>query len=325
MCDAGMSTERIKKSCFRDRQKPIPFIIGTDWWTDCDDAVAMRVLAWAHISRLIKIKGIVLNACMAQSVRSLDAFMTLEGCPGLPMGIDREAVDFGRTPLYQKRLAYEYPVGPLRENEDCPDGAALYRQILAESDEGLDIIEIGYPQVLSKLLKSPGDHLSPLTGKELVKQKVNKLWLMAGNWNYLEYGLENNFSRNERSREAGHFLCRNWPTPITFLGGETASDILTGDTLTSEKDPVYNALKDHGLCHKGRSSWDPLLAFLACCNNEETAGYSTVRGYADVDAETGANRFKPCDDGSHCFVRKAWPDSCYKQIINAIVEERQAE
>lgn len=24
------------------------FILGTDWWTDCDDVVALRILARAH-------------------------------------------------------------------------------------------------------------------------------------------------------------------------------------------------------------------------------------------------------------------------------------
>lgn len=37
------------------------FILGTDWWTDCDDAVAVRILARAHKSGKICIKGIGVN------------------------------------------------------------------------------------------------------------------------------------------------------------------------------------------------------------------------------------------------------------------------
>lgn len=33
------------------------FILGTDWWTDCDDAVAIRILARAHKLEKIKITG----------------------------------------------------------------------------------------------------------------------------------------------------------------------------------------------------------------------------------------------------------------------------
>ena len=37
------------------------FILGTDWWTDCDDAVAVRILARAHKAGDISIKGIGRN------------------------------------------------------------------------------------------------------------------------------------------------------------------------------------------------------------------------------------------------------------------------
>ena len=55
------------------------FIVGTDWWTDCDDAVAMRLLAGAEKRGEIAIDGIVINACMEDSVSSLDGFFALEG------------------------------------------------------------------------------------------------------------------------------------------------------------------------------------------------------------------------------------------------------
>ena len=50
-------------------------IFGTDWWTDCDDAVALRMLARAHNAGEIDLCGIVINACMEDSVRSADAFL----------------------------------------------------------------------------------------------------------------------------------------------------------------------------------------------------------------------------------------------------------
>lgn len=81
------------------------FILGTDWWTDCDDAVAIRMLARAHKAGEISIKGIGINACMEHSVKSLDAFLLSEEVDNIPLGIDLEATDFGGKPPYQKRLA----------------------------------------------------------------------------------------------------------------------------------------------------------------------------------------------------------------------------
>ena len=60
------------------------FILGTDWWTDCDDAVAIRILARAHKNGDICLKGVGINACMEYSVKSLDAFLRSEGIEDIP-------------------------------------------------------------------------------------------------------------------------------------------------------------------------------------------------------------------------------------------------
>lgn len=292
-------------------------LVGTDWWTDCDDVVAMRVLLWAERKRWVKIAAIGINACMPHSVASLDAFLTAEGRPGLALGLDRQADDFGGSPPYQEKML-DY-LHARRSNDDAEDAVRLYRRCLAESEDRLDIIEIGYPQVLAGLLHSSGDDLSPLSGLELVRAKVGKLWMMAGNWEDERYGLENNFARNARSRKAGHEVCKQWPTPITFLGWEAASDILTGGTLIAPNDPVVRALRDHG-SPNGRSSWDPMLVLLACIGDEEKAGYRVVKGTVSVDAETGANAFHPHPQGRHGYVIKTMPDRYYQTIIDEILE-----
>lgn len=78
------------------------FILGTDWWTDCDDAVAIRILARAHSSGKLRLKGIGVNACMEYSVRSLDVYLRLNGAENIPIGIDLEATDFVGIPSFQK-------------------------------------------------------------------------------------------------------------------------------------------------------------------------------------------------------------------------------
>ena len=52
-------------------------ILGTDWWTDCDDAVALRLLARAHKNEEIQLLGIGINACMEDSVSSMEAMEQL--------------------------------------------------------------------------------------------------------------------------------------------------------------------------------------------------------------------------------------------------------
>ena len=150
-------------------------IVGTDWWTDCDDAVAMRILARAHKNGEIRILGIGINACMEDSVASMDAFLQLEGVTGLPIGLDKEATDFGGRLTYQKRLA-EFPHS--RTNADAEDAVKMYRRLLEQADEKVEIIEVGFPQVLSGVLESNADGISEKTGLELFREKVKKVLIM---------------------------------------------------------------------------------------------------------------------------------------------------
>ena len=78
-------------------------MLGSDWWTDCDDAVALRLLLRAHKNEEIELCAIALNACMEKSVASLDAFLLLEGNLDFPIGIDHTATEFSGTPTYHKR------------------------------------------------------------------------------------------------------------------------------------------------------------------------------------------------------------------------------
>ena len=287
------------------------FILGTDWWTDCDDAVAMRLLARAHKAGEIRMLGIGLNACMEYSAASLEGFLQLEGVYDIPLGIDLEAKDFGGNPPYQKRLAACNEHG--RTNADVCDAVKLYRKILAESQEKIEIIEIGYLQVMANVLKSGPDDISPLSGRELVRQKVSKIWAMAGKWDE-PCGRENNFTRNAQSREAGHWFCELCPVPISFLGWEIGYDVLTGGQLAKD-DFLYRALCDHG-SSGGRSSWDPMLVLMALIGDEAAAGYAVVRGRAVVDPVTGENHFCPSESGMHSYVVKERDNTYYADAIH---------
>ena len=287
------------------------FILGSDWWTDCDDAVAIRLLCAAHRKKRIELLGIVLDACMEFSVPSLDAFLQTMDLH-LPVALDRSATDFGGRPPYQKNLAALPVKQPLRTNGEAEDPVRLYRRLLAAEDR-IELIEIGYPQVLAALLKSPPDDISPLPGAELVRAKVPCLWIMAGKWD-ADGERENNFCRNRRASENAAYLCSHWPGEMIFLGWEAGYSVITGGHLPPD-DPLKQVLIDHG-SPNGRSSWDPMLVRLAVCGDCGEAGYELIRGTAEVDPEDGSNRFRQHPDGRHGFVRKRYPDSWYEEQID---------
>lgn len=289
------------------------FIVGTDWWTDCDDAVALRLLIRARARGEIDIAGIVINATMEHSVTSLDGFLALEGCEDIDIALDRSGTDFGGRPPYQARLSpYAKRYG---SNADAEDGVRAYRRMLAEAEEAVEIIEIGYLETVAAVLKSGGDDLSELSGTDLFATRVKRLWVMAGKWDE-DGGRENNFARNERTRVAAEEFCRLCPSQITFLGWEVGRDVLTGGNLP-EGDHLHRALADHGSA-AGRPSWDPMLVLLALVGDADAAGYDTVRGTARVDAD-GRNYFTPSDGGRHAYVIRRHEPSYYADIINDMI------
>lgn len=281
------------------------FIAGTDWWTDCDDAVAMRLLARAVKHGEIALDCVGINACMPYSCASLREFLRLEGLSDVPIGVDREATDYRGQPPYQERLAKRS--GDPFQNETAPDAAQLYLETLRRAKEPVEIIEIGFSQVLAAALaKEP----------KLFAEKVAQLWMMAGKWDEPN-GWENNFAATPRAARAAAAFCRDCPAPITFLGFETADTVIVGGRLAAG-DPLKQVLVDHG-SPNGRCAWDPMLVRVALLGDPQAAGFDCVTGTASVDPETGRNNFAPDPNGRHRYLVKTQTDGWYENEIDRMI------
>lgn len=294
-----------------ERNEPINIIHGTDWWGDCDDIAALRLLCRAHKAGAIKLQCVCADAVMERTAASIDAFMMNDGVQ-VPVGIDRNFSDDPGRCSYQHVLA-EYP--HRIENCDCDDAYRIYRRALAQLDGKADITEIGFPQIIHQLMISGPDDISPLSGMELVKQKVGKIWMMAGRWDR-ENGEEYNLTATEAGRKAAHFIFENSPVPVTCLGWEVGNTVITG-SKTAENDLVKIGFKAYG-SENGRSSWDPMLVLLAIINDEEKAGYTKVVGKASANPETGANNFA-IGEGNHSYVVKKYEDTYYSDMIDELI------
>lgn len=293
------------------KRPPVKIIHGTDWWTDCDDVAALRLLCRAHKAGAVELLCVCADAVMDETAASIDAFIKNEGMD-VPIGLDFDFSDDASGCKYQHVLA-QYPHDI--ENSDCEEAYRLYRRALAQSDTKVDITEVGFPQNLQKLMESEADDISPLSGIELVAQKVNKIWIMAGDWSH-ENGREYNLTATPAARKAAHYLCENCPVPITFLGFEIGNTVITGSKLP-ESDIAKVAFNAHG-SENGRFSWDPMLVLLAIINDEEDAGYTVVKGTARADKDTGENNFT-IGDGLHAYVIKKYDDSYYADAIDTLL------
>ena len=286
------------------------FILGTDWGEDSDDCVAVRILARAHKKGEINMLGMGINTLTEYSAPSLYRFLEKEGV-NIPVGVDKSCPHKIEYVTYQKRLAAETN----KTNDDFEDAVRLYRRKIAEANGQVEILEVGFLQVICAALMSEPDDISPKSGMELFKEKVKKIWIMGGTWT-MQGGMEYNLCKYQFSRDASYAFVNNCPCPITFLGWEIGHDLITGDKLASD-DFLHLALADHG-SGNGRESWDPMLATLALIGDNEKAGYKTVKGIATVDKD-GKNYFEENENGIHEYVIKAHEDSYYSEIINNLI------
>ncbi len=289
-------------------------ILGTDFWEDCDDAVAIRLLSRAIKRGEIDLLAIVVNTEMECTAAAVDGLLQSDGVSGVPIGVAHGISDFAGVHGYHAHLA-QYAVD-YKSNAQALDAVKMYRKALALADAPVEMMEIGFLHALVELLESGPDEYSDKTGMELVREKVKQMWIMAGKWD-VDNGWEYNFAFTARTRTAAHKLCEICPVPITFLGFEVGVDVISGGTL-KEGDPLRDVLIDHG-SPNGRCSWDPMLVQLALTGDIERAGYRAVRGTASVDEVGGGNHFVPTEDGQHCYVVKVKDNDYYKDTINAII------
>jgi hypothetical protein len=173
---------------------------------------------------------------------------------------------------------------------------SLYRATLATApNASLTLISIGFLNNLAELLHSPPDDHSPLSGADLVEQKVAELVVMGGAY---PSGWEYNFATNI---SATRTVLTEWPTtvPITFSGSELGSRIFSGQRLpelASKDSPVLAAYQWYGdRCNTTRASYDPVTVLYGALGLGEVFEFAALRGFNEI-GEDGRNSW--VEDGA---------------------------
>lgn len=294
-------------------------IIETDWWTDVDDAVALREAIELERLGVWNILAISINTTLAAGAKAVDVLALFDGRPNMPIFIPKTSHVPSSTPSYQTNMTgTTLPSGSattITTTMAVPDAVAGITRILTDVAGKVEIISIGYLNNLQELHQAQ---------PALVAAKISKLWVMGGDW---PNGSENNFTRDAQSRASAAYVCANWPTPITFSGFGIGNLIITGASLAplATTDPVGKAIADFvaaqgGNAIFGRNSWDPMNVLLAASGSVKKGGYTSITGTASVDATTGNNTFT-AGAGSHEYVLRdpAVADNYYVQTINDLI------
>jgi len=174
----------------------------------------------------------------------------------------------------------------------------LYRRTLAaQPDCSVTVLSLGFATELAKLLDSPADDISPLTGRELVARKVKTLSIMAGSYGEkqrAEFNVVNDIPAMRK-------LFAEWDTPIVQNPFELGKQVMypgaaiENDFGWAKLHPVVEGYKNYHKMPYDRASWD-LLSVVYLLHPEYFT--ESEPGTVAVD-DKGFTNFTPGPDGRH--------------------------
>jgi hypothetical protein len=280
----------------------VPLIVDTDMFLDVDDAGALAVaFAMQHLGEVeIVALGIDLHADRPQvattSWQCAAAISTFYTGSTVPLGAapprDGTMADLVDYTASCAALAPPSLPAPLPVVE-------VYRRALATQPDGSVVVAgTGYAGNLAALLESGPDGISPLTGRELVAQKVRVLVSMGGG--YPNSDGEHNLRGDPGAAQS---VAANWPTKVVWSGTEVGFAIATGGSI-SERHPASSPVRAAYEAFAGPGnrwwSWD-LTAVYHAIRPADSLLDEIGPGTNSID-DTGGNEFTH-GAGNHYYLR----------------------
>jgi Inosine-uridine preferring nucleoside hydrolase len=294
---------------------PVPVVLDTDMGSDVDDVGAVAVLHALANRGEAKILAMGVSIKNEWTPLCLDALNTYFHRPEIPLGVVKGPA-LRDSSKYARQIAQEFPHA-LQSADSLPDAALLYRKILArQPDRSVVLISIGTLTNLRNLLQTQADESSPLSGVELVKQKVRAWVCMGGKF---PKGREFNLV-SDGPAAAG--AIRNWPTPIVFSGHEIGNVIMTGPGLEKAglASPVRRAFELYnGLTPRASYDQTAILYAVRGFNGGLTDIWSAKsHGYLDV-ANDGSDVWRDSNNHRQAYLVEKAPPSTVAKIIEDLM------
>ncbi|MBR5160970.1 MAG: nucleoside hydrolase, partial [Thermoguttaceae bacterium] len=196
---------------------------------------------------------------------------------------------------------------PFPADWEPEDSVVLLRKLLAAAeDNSIVIAQVGMSTNLARLMETPSDDISPLTGMELAEKKVRLVCAMAGAFAFNTKQYENHREWNViLDIPSAAKVFQEWPGEIVVSGYEVGIDILfPGDAFNADLRTKDSILRESYRFHRGgvdgktRPTWD-LTCILFSGRPESWRNYFTLspRGTITV-LDDGRFRFTETPDGN---------------------------
>lgn len=311
-----------------NEHKAPKFIIDADFASDVDDAFAVSLAMYFQDMGVMDVVGIALSCTSTRGAYAMSALTASHGYWDIPIAVDwDDGVPMGSD--YHLGMT-SYP----HKEEFTADTVAFYRRLLSQSVEPVNIIVTGQLVNISRLLDSEPDGYSPLTGRELVAEKVECMYLVAGKSNG---GLENNIFYcgedtgynkwlNGGVTVAAQNVAKTSPVPLVFLEADLVGSFEVGNFLNqidkNKTDILTKALYDFGK-PEGCASFDPMGVYIAVGDaNGLLEDFQITKLYGSMRIfGNGTSEFIEGDPTyNHMVIRKNVNDGWYRSMIDGMLK-----
>jgi inosine-uridine nucleoside N-ribohydrolase len=304
----------------------IKILLDTDIGVDCDDAGAIAILHTLADKGEAQILGMTHCYSGKYNAGCISAINTYYGRPDIPIGVCHKAKEI--HDIYARHLAENF-TNRYRNNEECEDAVALTRRLLWESaDHDVTYVAIGSLYSLRSVLESEADGICPLSGEELLKQKLKRTVIMGGRFKESwpeDYVLGNNYVVDAEFNikadiAASQIVCERFPGEIVFCSYEIGWDIITGEGMLKSElhHPVKSAYKKYTGGARGRESWD-LTAILYAVRPE--AGYWSLHEFGKVTVDdAGVTTWTKDEKSRHTYLLVREEPDKIREILDNMLE-----
>jgi len=293
--------------------EPVRFVFDTDLGNDVDDSMALAVAHALQNRGECEILAVTLTKDNPYAAPMVDILNTFYGRPEIPIAVVKYGMtkDDGRynRQVYELKDGDGNPRYPRsltpQDSANLPDAVPFLRRLLAEEpDNSVVMIQIGFFTNFARLLDTPADDISPLTGKELIAKKVKFLSLMAGAFapEYKEHREYNVVIDIPSAKK----VISEWPTEMVFSGFEIG-DWIQHPAASMKEDYGYvehHPLKDAYHFYRGLDNSQPTFDL-----NSVLYAVRPNRGYFDLSPpgtvtvqDNGLTTFAPSANGKHRYM-----------------------
>ncbi|MBR5019576.1 MAG: nucleoside hydrolase [Bacteroidales bacterium] len=287
-------------------QKDIRIIYDCDMGSSTDDLFALMMLYRYMDMHRCTLLGVIVDRMDRANADAVDVMNNYYGYPDIPIGLETHGVEGPRVFIPYHNVAYARTTDaePMFKRTVGDEGAylegyKLYRKLLAEQpDKSVTIASVGFLTCLARLMESGPDEYSPLSGLDLMQQKVKAIYLMGG---VFGDSFEHDYNFTAAIRYSLTFFNKlPKDIDIVFSPGEVGDPLYySAETIISDMDwtdihPIkwiYQFLNED----KFQKMWDP-LAVIQAVEGDELFSLSE-RGWVSL-TPTGETLFTPDPNGN---------------------------